>query len=86
MFGARTPVAVPKSMFGHLYGGAFGTDVLCAAMAVRHGVVPPTWGIDPDTDHPLALSSCPRELPVRRVLVTSYSRYGSCVAMVVATP
>lgn len=76
------PVAVPKSMFGHLYGAGFGTDVLCGALAARDGVLPPTPGAGPDPALGLRLSASASAGTVERFLVTSHSRYGSCVAMV----
>jgi len=81
------PVTVPKCQFGHLYGAAFGTDVACAALAVRHGIAPPTPGFsDGDLPSGLEVVAAARPMRIDRVLVTSHSRYGSCVATVVARP
>jgi 3-oxoacyl-(acyl-carrier-protein) synthase len=84
--GYEVPLAVPKSMFGHLYGASFGTDVLCGALAVTDGVLPPTPGAGPDPAPGLRLSARVQTGGVERFLVTSHSRYGGCLAMVFARP
>jgi 3-oxoacyl-[acyl-carrier-protein] synthase II len=38
----RIPVSSTKSMTGHLLGGSGGIEAVCAVLAIRHGVVPPT--------------------------------------------
>jgi 3-oxoacyl-(acyl-carrier-protein) synthase len=83
VFGARpVPLAVPKPIFGHLYGAGFGTDVLCGVLAARDAVVPPTPGAGAGLATGPSPSGSPRPGPVDRFLVTSHSRYGSCLAMV----
>ncbi|BCJ56171.1 actinorhodin polyketide beta-ketoacyl synthase [Actinoplanes sp. NBRC 14428] len=41
------PVTAPKSMVGRLYSGGGPLDVSWAALALRHGVIPPTVNLDP---------------------------------------
>jgi 3-oxoacyl-(acyl-carrier-protein) synthase len=78
---------VPKTMYGHLYGAAFGTDVLCGAMAAATGLIPPTHGCARGDQHPeLDLAPVARPARVDRFLVSAYSRYGTCVAMVFGRP
>jgi 3-oxoacyl-(acyl-carrier-protein) synthase len=83
VFGA-VPVTAPKSGYGHLFGASFGTDVLTGLLAARDGLVPPTPGGGSDLPAGLEVVLRPRPLIVRRFMVTSHSRYGTCVAMVLA--
>jgi 3-oxoacyl-(acyl-carrier-protein) synthase len=78
------PVTAPKSGYGHLFGASFGTDVLTGLLAARDGVAPPTPGGGSDVPAGLEVVRHPRPLAVGRFVVTSHSRYGTCVAMVVA--
>lgn len=81
------PVSAPKAGFGHLYGAAFGTDVVCAVLAAAADVLPPTPGLT-NADLPARLEAVPvaRAQPIRHVLVTTHSRYGGCVALVFRRP
>jgi len=77
------PVAAPKAVYGHLYGASFGTDVVCGLLAARDGVAPPTPGFEAgDLPGLVEVSAAARPAAIDRFLVTSHSRYGSCVAMV----
>jgi act minimal PKS chain-length factor (CLF/KS beta) len=40
----RVAVTAPKTLTGRLYGGGAALDVATAALALRHGVIPPTTG------------------------------------------
>lgn len=80
--GRPVHVTVPKSMFGHLYGASFGTDVLCGALAMADDIVPPTPGAPTGPGLGIRPSVATTTATVDRFLVTSFSRYGSCVAMV----
>ena len=57
VFGATAstvPVTAPKSVVGHTLGAAGAFGVATGALAVRHGVVPPTLNYEtPDPDCPL---------------------------------
>jgi 3-oxoacyl-(acyl-carrier-protein) synthase len=83
VFGS-VPLTAPKSGYGHLYGASFGTDVLTGLLAARDGVAPPTPGGGLDVPAGLEVVRRPRPLTVRRFMVASHSRYGTCVAMVLA--
>jgi 3-oxoacyl-(acyl-carrier-protein) synthase len=82
-FGSAT-VTAPKSGYGHLFGASFGTDVLTGLLAARDGVAPPTPGGGCDVPAGVEVVLRPRRHPARRFVATSHSRYGTCVAMVVA--
>jgi 3-oxoacyl-(acyl-carrier-protein) synthase len=76
VFGAaagRLPVTVPKSMVGRLYSGAAPLDVAWAALALRHGVLPPTVNLDPESaGHGLRFVLEPmRPARLRHVLVVT---------------
>jgi 3-oxoacyl-[acyl-carrier-protein] synthase II len=59
VFGEHTaalPVTAPKSVLGHGLGAAGAFGVATAALALHHGVLPPTINYDtPDPDCPLAV-------------------------------
>ncbi|MFO0574273.1 MAG: beta-ketoacyl-[acyl-carrier-protein] synthase family protein [Polyangia bacterium] len=61
VFGNATPhipVTVPKSLVGHTYGAAGALDAALAALALRHGVVPPmARGAQPDPACGLTLAT-----------------------------
>lgn len=40
------PVAAPKVMTGHLYGAAGALDLAWGALSLRHGLIPPTPGLE----------------------------------------
>ncbi|MDE2126596.1 MAG: beta-ketoacyl-ACP synthase II [Armatimonadetes bacterium] len=49
----RIPVSSTKSITGHLIGAAGSCEAILGLMAIRHGVIPPTWNYrtpDPECD------------------------------------
>ena len=51
LFGGRTVVTAPKSMIGHLIGGAGAVESIATVLSVKHDVVPPTINLeDPDDE------------------------------------
>ena len=46
VLGPRVPVAVPKTMTGRLYAGGAALDLGWAALALHHGVIPPSVNLD----------------------------------------
>lgn len=66
------PVTVPKSMVGRLYSGGGALDVAWAALALRHGVVPPTVGVDPSSGtYGLDVVTAARPARLRTALVVA---------------
>jgi 3-oxoacyl-[acyl-carrier-protein] synthase II len=68
-------VSSTKSMTGHLLGGAGGIESAICALAIRHGVVPPTINLDnpsPDCD----LDYVPHVARERRVRVALNNSFG----------
>lgn len=88
VFGSRArnvPVTVPKSIYGHLYGGSCASEVACGLLAIRDGVVPPTLNFsDPDPNCPLNVITHAERRSVSRVLVNARSREGANVSLVLA--
>ncbi|QMV21220.1 ketosynthase chain-length factor [Streptomyces sp. SCUT-3] len=86
LFGAgAVPVTAPKSLTGRLYGGGGPLDVVCALLAIRDGVIPPTHGVSevPDAYGLDVVRGEPRERPVRTALVLARGRRGFNSAVVV---
>jgi 3-oxoacyl-[acyl-carrier-protein] synthase II len=79
----RACVSSQKSMIGHLIGASASVAALATALAIGHGVVPPTINLetpDPDCD----LDYVPhraRRLDLRRALVNSFGFGGHCVTL-----
>ncbi|WP_134668720.1 MULTISPECIES: ketosynthase chain-length factor [unclassified Amycolatopsis] len=85
LFGARgVPVTAPKAGVGRLAAGGAGLDVACAALAIRHGVVPPTPNVsDPVPEHGIDLvTGAARETPVRAAVVLARGIGGHNAALV----
>ena len=80
----KLAVSSTKSMTGHLLGAAGGLEAVVCALAIRHGVVPPTINLDnPDPECDLDyVPHTPRELPVRRTLSNAFGFGGTngCLA------
>ena len=78
-------VSSTKSMIGHLIGAAGGVEAVACAMAMEHGVMPPTINYrnsDPDCDLDYVPNQ-PREKKINTVLSNSFG-FGSnnaCIVM-----
>ncbi len=87
-FGAeayKTPVSSTKSMTGHLLGAAGGVELAACALAMKHGVIPPTINLD-NPDPECDLDYVPhnaREAKVKVALSNSFGFGGhnSCVVI-----
>lgn len=88
VFGAhahRLAVSAPKSMVGHLTGGAGGVGLLAALGALRDQVVPPTLNLDVP-DPKLDLDYVPhtaRATTVRAAIVNAFAFGGTNASLVV---
>jgi 3-oxoacyl-[acyl-carrier-protein] synthase II len=75
----KLAISSTKSMTGHLLGGAGGLEAGITALAVYHGVVPPTINLDhPDPECDLDyVPHTRREMPVRYALSNSFGFGGT---------
>jgi act minimal PKS chain-length factor (CLF/KS beta) len=82
------PVTAPKTLTGRLYAGGASLDVATAALAIHHGVVPPTASVtDLRPDCPIDLvRGAPRRGPVRAALVVARGAGGFNAAAVLTRP
>ena len=80
----RVAISSTKSMTGHLLGAAGALETGVCALAVRHGVVPPTINLDkPDAECDLdCVPHKAREMPVRVALSNSFGFGGTNGALV----
>ena len=81
------PVTVPKTMTGRLYSGSAALDVATAALALHHGIVPPTIG--PADLAPGCRVNIVRRmtiLPLRHVLIVARGYGGFNAAVVLRSP
>lgn len=79
-------VSSTKSMTGHLLGAAGGVEMAACAMAIKHGVIPPTINLDqPDPECDLDyVPHTARETPVRAAVNNSFG-FGGHNATLIAT-
>ena len=70
----KVAVSATKSVTGHLLGAAGGVELAASAMAIKHGVIPPTINLE-NPDHECDLDCVPntaREAGLRNVLSNSF--------------
>jgi 3-oxoacyl-[acyl-carrier-protein] synthase II len=75
----KLAVSSTKSMTGHLLGAAGGVEAIYTALAIRHGLVPPTINLhtpDPECDLDYVPGAA-REMPIRHALSNSFGFGGT---------
>ncbi|MBI2898090.1 MAG: beta-ketoacyl-ACP synthase II [Deltaproteobacteria bacterium] len=82
----RLAVSSTKSMHGHALGAAGGIEAALSALAIRHGVLPPTINLtDPDPECDLDyVPNQAREVRVDAALSNSFGFGGTNAALVIA--
>lgn len=78
-------ISSTKSMTGHLLGAAGGMELAIAALAIRHGVIPPTINLttpDPECDLDYVPNTA-REFAVEAALSNSFGFGGNNASLVV---
>ncbi|WP_163507257.1 beta-ketoacyl-[acyl-carrier-protein] synthase family protein [Fodinicola acaciae] len=81
--GAEPILTAPKSMLGHLLGGAGAVESIATVLAIHHGVIPPTANLE-DPDDALTLDVVrvePRRVTVNAALNNSFGFGGHNVAL-----
>jgi len=89
LFGERrVPVSSIKALTGHLMGAAGAVEAIASLLALRHGVIPPTWNwvaADPQCDVDCVPNE-PREARLERVLSNSYAFGGNNASLLLSGP
>ena len=78
------PVTVPKTLCGRLYAGGPPLDVVTALLAMRHGVIPPTYGIGelaPGCDIDLVREPRPGSIRTVLVLARGFDGFNAAVVL-----
>jgi 3-oxoacyl-[acyl-carrier-protein] synthase II len=81
-------VSSTKSVMGHLLGGAGGVEAGLSALAIHHGVVPPTMNLE-DQDPAAPLDFVPnaaRKRTLRHVMSNSFGFGGTNATVVLSRP
>ncbi len=81
---ARLPLTAPKSMIGHLLGGAGGVEAVILVLSLLHQEIPPTLGwtrCDPETELDVVAGS-PRHVSIEIALSNSFGFGGTNFALV----
>ena len=84
----RVPVSSIKALIGHTLGAAGAIEAVASILALRHGVIPPTWNwveADPECDIDCVPNE-PREAKLRHVLSNSYAFGGNNSSLVLSSP
>jgi 3-oxoacyl-[acyl-carrier-protein] synthase II len=81
----ETPVSSLKALTGHMLGAASAFEAISCVLALREGVLPPTWNLqvlDPECDLDV-IPNEPRQTPPDLVLNNSYAFGGNnaCLAL-----
>ncbi len=81
----KVMVSATKSMTGHLLGAAGGVELAACALAIKHGVIPPTINLDnPDPECDLdCVPNVAREKKVKTVLSNSFGFGGHNASLLI---
>ena len=90
LFGERrdpVPVSSIKALTGHMMGAAGSVEAIACLLAMRHGVIPPTWNwVEADPDCAVdCVPNQPRERRLERVLTNSYAFGGNNASLLLAS-
>jgi 3-oxoacyl-[acyl-carrier-protein] synthase II len=77
-----------KALTGHMMGAAGAVEAIASLLAIRAGVIPPTWNwvaADPGCDIDCVPNE-PRRAALRRVLSNSYAFGGNDASLLLSAP
>ena len=81
----RASISSTKSMTGHMLGATGAVELIASALAVKHGIVPPTIGLDePDPECDLDYTpNVAREVQLDMAISNSlgFGGHNACVAL-----
>ncbi len=83
----EVPVSSIKALTGHMMGAAGAVEAIACLLALREGVIPPTWNwieMDPDCDIDCVPNE-PRPARLRHVLSNSYAFGGNNSSLVLSS-
>jgi len=91
VFGERTdrlPVSSIKALTGHMMGAAGSVEAIASLLAIRNGVIPPTWNwVEPDPNCAVdCVPNQPRDGELRHVVSNSYAFGGNNASLVLTAP
>lgn len=84
----RVPVSSIKALSGHTLGAAGAIEAVASVLAMRRGIIPPTWNwteTDPECDIDCVPNE-PRPALLRHVLSNSYAFGGNNSSLVLSAP
>jgi len=86
--GRTVPVSSIKALTGHMMGASGAVEVVACLLALRDGLIPPTWNwTEPDPDCDIdCVPNAVREAPLRRVLCHSSSFGGGHASLLLTGP
>jgi 3-oxoacyl-[acyl-carrier-protein] synthase II len=84
----RLPVSSIKALTGHMMGAAGSTEAVASLLALRHGVIPPTWNwLEPDPECAIdCVPNEPRPARLRHVVSNSYAFGGNNASLLLTSP
>lgn len=85
---ADLPISSIKALTGHMMGASGAAEAVASLLALRNGVIPPTWNWEePDPECEVdCVPNAPRKRRLRHVLSNSYAFGGSNASLVLTSP
>ncbi len=82
----RVPISSIKALTGHMMGAAGAVEAIACVLAMRHGVIPPTWNwTEPDPACDVdCVPNAPREARLRHVVSNSYAFGGNNASLLLS--